>query len=36
LARGVSRVRMAFRQHARLERALAEERGQYDQSGSKA
>jgi len=36
LARGVSRVRMAFRQHAKLERALAEGRGQYEQSGINA
>ena len=28
LARGVSRVRMAFRQHAKLERMMTEERGQ--------
>ncbi len=36
LARGVSRVRMAFRQHAKPERALAEARGRCGPSGTNA
>jgi hypothetical protein len=36
LARGVSRVRTAFRQHAKLERAFAEGRGQCGPSGTNA
>jgi hypothetical protein len=36
LARGVSRVRMAFRQHAKPEPALAEGRGQCGPSGTNA
>ena len=36
LVRGVSRLRTAFRQHAKLERALAEGRGQCGPSGTTA